>query len=91
MRRQHVSVQGYSSADLRRLASVQVRPRGWTHQIKPVVREYRDERDGHWIKVITDQNGNRTRMRWTGQDARVILPHFTISPWTGVTISKEYR
>ncbi|MFI6904890.1 hypothetical protein ACIBKY_26755 [Nonomuraea sp. NPDC050394] len=86
-----MSVQGYSEADLRRLRSVAARPRGWSHQIRPVVREYRDIVTGHWIKVTTDQHGNKIRMRWSGQDARVVLPHLSINPWTGVTISKEYR
>ncbi|MEV4837794.1 hypothetical protein AB0K05_24950 [Nonomuraea sp. NPDC049486] len=85
-----MGVQGYSAMDLRRLKSVQVRPRGWTHQVKPHVTEYRDELTGHWIKVIRDQLGNRVRMRWEGQDARIVLPHFKVNPWTGVTISKEY-
>ncbi|MBF8191654.1 hypothetical protein ITP53_39370 [Nonomuraea sp. K274] len=85
-----MSVQGYTAADLRKLKSVQARPRGWSHQVKPVVQEYRDTETGHWIKVIKDQLGNRVRMRWSGQDAIVVLPHFKVSPWTGVTISKEY-
>jgi hypothetical protein len=83
-------VQGYTEADLRKLKSVQARPRGWSHQIRPVVREYRDVVTGHWIKVIKDQHGNHVRMRWSGQDAHVVLPHIRINPWTGVTISKEY-
>jgi hypothetical protein len=86
-----VGVQGYSAMDLRRLKSVAVRPAGFSHGVRPVVREYRDELTGHWIKVITDQLGNKVRMRWEGQDARITLPHFTVSPWAGVTISKEYR
>jgi hypothetical protein len=91
MRRTRVGVQGYTKADLRRLKSVAVRPRGFSHGVRPVVREYRDVVTGHWIKVITNEQGNRQRMRWSGQDAIVTLPHFTVSPWTGVTISKEYR
>lgn len=84
-------LQGYSEADLRRLKSVQARPRGWTHQVKPVVREYRDTATGHWVKVIKDQLGNRVRMRWEGQDAHIVLPHIRVNPWTGIMISKEYR
>lgn len=83
-------VQAYTEADLARLRSVQGRPQGWSHQIRPVVREYRDEHTGHWIKVIKDGHGNRLRMRWEGQDAHVVLPHLRVNPWTGVTISKEY-
>lgn len=84
-------LKGYSADDLRRLKSVQVRPRGWTHQVKPVVREYRDTATGHWVKVIKDQLGNRVRMRWEGQDAHIVLPHIRVNPWTGIMISKEYR
>ncbi|MER7363569.1 hypothetical protein [Nonomuraea wenchangensis] len=86
-----MGVQGYTESDLRKLKSVAARPRGWTHQIRPVVREYRDTETGHWIKVVKDAHGNRLRMRWEGQDAHVVLPHIQFNPWTGVTISKEYR
>lgn len=79
-----MGLQGYSKADLDRLKSVTVRPRGWSHHIRPIVREYRDKQTGHWIKVITS-TGRRIRMRWDGQDAKVILPHLRIKPWTGIT------
>lgn len=84
-------VQAYTEADLGRLRSVVVRPNGWSHRVKPIRREYRDEQTGHWIKVTKDPLGNFIRMRWSGQDAHVILPHLRISPWTGITISEEYR
>ncbi|MFF4412112.1 hypothetical protein ACFYY8_06235 [Streptosporangium sp. NPDC001559] len=77
-------LQAYTPADLARLRSVQARPRGWSHRVKPRVTEYRDTQTGHWIKVIRDELGNRVRMRWAGQDAHVILPHIHINPWTGL-------
>lgn len=76
-------VQGYSAADLARLRSIATRPRGWSHRIKPRVREYRDERTGHWIKIIRDEF-QTIRMRWEGQDAHVTLPHLRLDPWVGV-------
>lgn len=79
-------VQGYTAADLARLRSVMVRPRGWSHHIRPRVREYRDRR-GHWVKLIRS-TGQVIRMRREGQDAHVILPHLRIDPWVGVT--EEY-
>lgn len=78
-------VQGYTEADLRRLKSVAVRPRGWSHRVKPLVREYRDTLTGHWIKVIKTTGGHKIRMRWEGQDANISLPHVRIDPWTGIS------
>lgn len=77
-------VQGYNEADLRRLRSVSVRPGGWSHLVKPKVTEYRDEQNGHWIKVIKSEF-NTIRMRWSGQDAHIILPHLRLNPWVGIT------
>lgn len=79
------ALQGYTPADLTRMRSVAVRPRGWSHRVRPKTREYRDELTGHWIKVIKDELGNKIRMRWAGQDAHVILPHLRINPWAGIT------
>lgn len=82
-------VQGYTEADLCKLRSVAVHPRGWSHRIRPIVREYRDEQSGHYIKVIKDQLGNKIRMRWEGQDAHIFLPHLRVDPWTGITIEEQ--
>lgn len=76
-------LQGYTEADLARLKSITVRARGWSHHIRPRVREYRDQR-GHWVKLIRS-TGLVTRMRREGQDAHIILPHIRIDPWVGVT------
>jgi hypothetical protein len=78
-----MSVQGYTPADLARLRSVGIRPQGWSHRVKPQVREYRDEQTGHWIKVIRSEH-NTIRMRWSGQDAHVILPHLRLRPRLGI-------
>lgn len=72
-----MGVQPYTEADLARLRSVQVRPAGWTWRTKDQVREYRDDR-GRWVKVITDQLGNRVRLRWEGQDVKIMLPHLRV-------------
>lgn len=71
-------IQGYGPADLARLRSVQVRPRGWSYRIRPKVREYRHPVTGERIKLIKDIAGNLTRMRRHGQDATVFLPHLRI-------------
>lgn len=69
----------YSTADLQRLRSLQVRPQGWTHATHDQAREYRDPITGHWVKVITDQLGNRTRLRHEGQDVRIVnIPHVQV-------------
>lgn len=81
-------IQAYTEADLSRLRSVAVRPGGWSHKVRPHVREYRDERDGHWIKVIRDEY-QTIRMRWGGQDAHVVLPHLRINPWVGIAEERE--
>ncbi|MEU4332325.1 hypothetical protein [Nonomuraea dietziae] len=81
-------VQGYTEADLRKLRSVGVRPRGWSHRVKPAVHEYKDEQTGHWIKVIRNEF-NRVRMRWEGQDAHVVLPHLRINPWVGIRVERD--
>lgn len=84
-----MAVQGYTPSDLTRLRSVAARPRGWSHRVKPKVTEYRDVVTGHWIKVTRDELGNRIRMRWSGQDAHIILPHLRINPWTGITEERD--
>lgn len=84
-----MAVQGYTEADLRRLRSVHARAQGFSHRVRPVVREYRDLETGHWIKVIKDELGNRVRMRWSGQDARIVLPHLRVNPWVGITEERE--
>lgn len=83
-----MGLQAYTQADLRRLKSVGVRPRGWSHKIRPVVNEYKDEQTGHWVKVIRNEF-NRVRMRWEGQDAHVVLPHLRINPWVGITVERD--
>lgn len=85
-----MGVQAYTEADLRRLKSVTIRPRGWSHRVRPQVTEYKDVVTGHWIKVIRDEY-QRVRMRWSGQDAHVILPHLRIRPLAGSagTITEE--
>lgn len=83
-----MAVQGYTEADLRRLKSVQARPQGFSHRVKPRVTEYRDQVTGHWVKVIRNEF-NRIRMRWEGQDAHVILPHIRINPWVGITEERD--
>ncbi|MFB4294789.1 hypothetical protein ACBI99_44670 [Nonomuraea sp. ATR24] len=83
-----MAVQGYSEADLARLRSVAARPQGWSHRVKPQVTEYRDVVTGHWVKVIRDEY-QRVRMRWSGQDAHVILPHLRVNPWVGITEERE--
>ena len=72
-----MSIKPYTAADLARLRSVQVRPGGWTWRTKDQVREHRDDR-GRWVKVITDQLGNRVRLRWEGQDVKIMLPHLSV-------------
>lgn len=83
-----MGLQGYTQSDLAKLRSVQVRPRGWSYRVKPLVQEYRDLQTGHWIKVIR-MEGQRIRMRWDGQDCKVILPHLRIKPWVGVFEERE--
>jgi len=67
------SIRGYTEADLARLRSVQVRPAGWTWRTKDQVREYRDEQ-GRPVKVVRDQLGNFVRLRWDGQDVKIVAP-----------------
>lgn len=64
----------YTPADLERLRSVQARPQGWTHATRDQRREFRHPITGERIKVITDQLGNRVRMRRDGQDVRIMAP-----------------
>ena len=71
-------LQGYGPADLARLRSVAVRPRGWSHRVKPKATEYRHPITQERIKVILDELGNKIRMRRHGQDAHVFLPHLRI-------------
>ncbi|GHH67643.1 hypothetical protein GCM10017673_14980 [Streptosporangium violaceochromogenes] len=66
-------LQGYGPSDLARLRSVQVRPRGWSHRIKPKVTESRDGRRRP-VRVTLDELGNKVRERWEGQDVHVFLP-----------------
>lgn len=40
---------------------------------KPKVREYRDETDGHRIKVITDEHGNDITQHATPDDRQDVL------------------
>ena len=68
-----MGVQPYTAADLARLRSVQVRPAGWTWRTKDQVREYRDEQ-GRPVKVVRDQLGNYIRLRWEGQDVKIVAP-----------------
>ncbi|MFF4989624.1 hypothetical protein ACFY19_20695 [Streptosporangium saharense] len=77
-------VQGYTAADLARLRSVAVRPRGWSHRVRPVVREHRDER-GRPVRVTLDELGARIRERWDGQDVHIVLPHIRVDMWRGIT------
>jgi hypothetical protein len=71
-------IKPYTAADLERLKSLQVRPQGWTHATKDQTREYRDPA-GHMVKVVTDQLGNRTRLRRDGQDVRIVaIPHVQV-------------
>ncbi|MEV4245224.1 hypothetical protein AB0J63_17635 [Streptosporangium canum] len=76
-------LQGYGPADLARLRSVAVRPRGWSHRVKNQVTEYRHPVTGERIKVIRDQLGNKVRLRSHGQDAHVFLPHLRIHGQSG--------
>lgn len=68
-----MGVQPYTEADLARLRSVQVRPAGWTWRTRDQVREYRDEQ-GRPVKVVRDQLGNYIRLRWEGQDVKIVAP-----------------
>lgn len=68
-----MGVQPYTEADLARLRSVQVRPAGWTWRTKDQVREHRDEQ-GRPVKVVRDQLGNYIRLRWEGQDVKIVAP-----------------
>lgn len=72
------TIQPYTAADLARLRSVQARPRGWSHQVKPQVTEYRDERTRERIKVILDELGNKVRMRRHGQDVKILNPRVVV-------------
>lgn len=62
-----------SVADLNRLRSVQHIRGGRTTATKDQVREHRDG-DGRWVKVISDQAGNRVRVRHNGQDVQIFAP-----------------
>lgn len=68
-----MGVQPYTEADLARLRSVQVRPAGWTWRTRDQVREHRDEQ-GRPVKVVRDQLGNYIRLRWEGQDVKIVAP-----------------
>lgn len=81
------SVQPYSAADLARLRSVQARPQGWSHRVKPQVREHRDEQRRP-VKRTLDELGNIVQERWTGQDAFLFLPHLRVR-WHNITTEER--
>lgn len=65
-------VRPYTAADLARMRSIQARPQGWTHATHDQRQEYRHPVTGELVKVITDQLGNRIRMRRHGQDVKIL-------------------
>jgi hypothetical protein len=65
-------VQPYTAADLDRLRSVQARPQGWSHRVKPRVTEGRRPGTGERVKVVLDELGNKVRMRAHGQDVKIL-------------------
>lgn len=69
---------------LDRLRSVHVRPQGWSHRIRPVVRTFRGP-DGRWVKETLDEAGNIVRERRTGQDVVINLPALAIG-WRAVPL-----
>ncbi|TDD54593.1 hypothetical protein E1286_05230 [Nonomuraea terrae] len=66
------TIQPYTTADLARLRSIQARPQGWSHRVKPRVTDGRRSSTGERIKVILDELGNKTRMRQHGQDVKIL-------------------
>jgi hypothetical protein len=83
-------IRPYTAADLARLRSVGVRPQGWTHATHDQRREFKDEKSGHWVQVITDQLGNRVRRRWAGQDVKILnfeVPVLRVSSSTGQVVA----
>lgn len=66
------TVQPYTVADLARLRSVQARPQGWSHRVKPRWVDGVRPSSGERVKVLVDEFGNKTRMRQHGQDAKIL-------------------
>ena len=65
-------IQPYTAADLARLRSVQARPQGWSHRVKPRWRDGVRPSSGERVKVLLDELGNKTRMRRHGQDVKIL-------------------
>lgn len=66
------AIRPYTVADLDRLRSVQARPQGWSHRVKPRVTDSRRTSTGERVKVILDELGNKVRMRAHGQDVKIL-------------------
>lgn len=65
-------VQPYTAADLARLRSIQVPPRGgWTNATRDQRREYRDA-EGRLVQVVLDQLGNLVRRRTRSVGGRLV-------------------
>lgn len=69
-----------TAADLYRLKAVQHIRGGRTAATQDQVREYRDG-NGRWVKVIEDQLRNRVRMRWSGQDVKILNVRPVLGRW----------
>jgi hypothetical protein len=66
------TIQPYTAADLARLRSIQARPEGWSHRVRPRWRDGRRPGTGERVKVLLDELGNKTRMRQDGQDVKIL-------------------
>lgn len=78
-------IQPYTPADMDRLRSIQVRPQGFSHRIRPKHKTVKHPVTGELMKIVLDELGNKVRMRKHGQDAKIHLPHLRIQTRAQVT------